>query len=146
MVPRAVRDGVYRLVARNRYRWFGHRDACMVPSPEVMERFLDASEPRQPIETQDPADREPGARAPLRSWALRLIKAYGTEARLILGNASSATDLGQDFGATLTAAEVRWLMDKEYAVSAEDVVWRRSKLGLRLSKEQVAALDAFMAA
>ena len=79
-------------------------------------------------------------------WALRLIKGYGTEARVILGDARAATDLGQDFGATLTQAEVAWLMDKEYAISADDVVWRRSKLGLRLSTEQIAALDAFMAA
>lgn len=79
-------------------------------------------------------------------WALRLIKGYGTEARVILGDAKSAGDLGQDFGATLTEAEVKWLMAKEYAVSADDVVWRRSKLGLRLTPDQIAALDAFMAA
>ncbi|HEV8035123.1 glycerol-3-phosphate dehydrogenase [Yoonia sp.] len=79
-------------------------------------------------------------------WALRLIKAYGTEARAILGKASAAKDLGQDFGATLTAAEVKWLMAHEYARTAEDVVWRRSKLGLRLTPDQVAGLDAFMAA
>ena len=80
------------------------------------------------------------------AWALRLIKGYGTEARDILGDATVTDDLGQDFGATLTAAEVKWLMAKEYAQTAEDVVWRRSKLGLRLSADQVAALDAFMAA
>lgn len=80
------------------------------------------------------------------AWALRLIKGYGTEARDILGTATTAADLGQDFGATLTAAEVKWLMSKEYAQTAEDVVWRRSKLGLRMTKEQIAALDAFMAA
>ncbi|WP_400088559.1 glycerol-3-phosphate dehydrogenase [Yoonia sp. R78084] len=79
-------------------------------------------------------------------WALRLIKAYGTEARAILGEASAAKDLGQDFGATLTEAEVKWLMTREYARTAEDVVWRRSKLGLRLTPDQVAGLDAFMAA
>ncbi len=79
-------------------------------------------------------------------WALRLIKGYGTEACVILGDAKSAGDLGQDFGATLTEAEVKWLMAKEYAVSADDVVWRRSKLGLRLTPGQIAALDAFMAA
>ena len=79
-------------------------------------------------------------------WALRLIKGYGTEARAIMGDAKDAADLGQDFGATLTAAEVKWLMDKEYARSAEDVVWRRSKLGLRLSADQIATLDAYMAA
>ena len=55
-------------------------------------------------------------------------------------------DLGQDFGATLSEAEVKWLMAKEYACTAEDAVWRRSKLCLRLSTEQIAALDAFMAA
>ncbi len=80
------------------------------------------------------------------AWALRLIKGYGTEARAILGTASATADLGRDFGATLTAAEVKWLMAKEYARTAEDVVWRRSKLGLRLDKDQIAALDAFMAA
>ncbi|PJI91681.1 homodimeric glycerol 3-phosphate dehydrogenase (quinone) [Yoonia maricola] len=80
------------------------------------------------------------------NWALRLIKGYGTEARTVLGDAKSAADLGRDFGGTLTEAEVKWLMAKEYALSAEDVVWRRSKLGLRLTSDQVATLDAFMAA
>ena len=79
-------------------------------------------------------------------WALRMIRAYGTEAVEILGDATSAADLGQDFGATLTAAEVRWLREKEFACSAEDIVWRRSKLGLRMSAEEVAALDAYLAA
>jgi glycerol-3-phosphate dehydrogenase len=77
-------------------------------------------------------------------WALRLIKGYGTEARIILGQARSAADLGPDFGATLTGAELRWLMTREYARTAEDVVWRRSKLGLRLTADQVAAIDAWM--
>lgn len=79
-------------------------------------------------------------------WALRLIRGYGIEAKDILGNAKTATDLGRDFGATLTEAEVKWLMSKEYAQTAEDVVWRRTKLGLRLSQDQIAALDAFMTA
>lgn len=80
------------------------------------------------------------------AWALRLIKAYGTEAREILGKATSAADLGPDFGATLTGAEVTWLMRREFARTAEDVLWRRSKLGLRLDQGQVAELDAFMQA
>jgi len=79
-------------------------------------------------------------------WAKRLIRAYGTDARLILGAAKSAEDLGQDFGATLRAAELRWLMEKEFARSAEDVVWRRSKLGLRLSEAQIKVLDDWMTA
>ncbi|WP_375279513.1 glycerol-3-phosphate dehydrogenase [Pseudooctadecabacter sp.] len=77
-------------------------------------------------------------------WAKRLVRAYGTDAKNVLGMAKSAADLGQDFGATLTEAEVRWLMDKEYARRAEDVVWRRNKLGLRLNDMQIAALDAWM--
>ena len=77
-------------------------------------------------------------------WAKRLIRAYGTEAREILGDAESADDLGRDFGASLSEAELRWLMAREYAVTAEDVVWRRSKLGLRLSEGQIAEIDSFM--
>lgn len=78
-------------------------------------------------------------------WARRLVRAYGTEAGGILGDAKNASDLGRDFGATLTEAEVIWLMKNEYARAAEDVVWRRSKLGLRLSTAQVDALDDWMA-
>ncbi|MHA7889088.1 glycerol-3-phosphate dehydrogenase [Roseicyclus sp.] len=77
-------------------------------------------------------------------WARRLVRAYGTEARLVLGDATSAADLGQDFGATLTEGEVLWLMSHEYARRAEDVLWRRSKLGLRLSDDQARALDDWM--
>jgi glycerol-3-phosphate dehydrogenase len=77
-------------------------------------------------------------------WAARLIRAYGSEAAVLLGQAKTAGDLGQDFGATLTEAEVRWLMAHEFALRAEDVVLRRTKLGLRLSAEQIAALDEFM--
>ena len=79
-------------------------------------------------------------------WAKRLVRAYGTEARVILDDAKTAEDLGADFGATLTEAEVIWLMDHEYARRAEDVVWRRNKLGLRMSDQQVAMLDAWMVA
>jgi glycerol-3-phosphate dehydrogenase len=79
-------------------------------------------------------------------WAARLIRAYGTEAATMLGHATQTSDLGQDFGATLSEAEVRWLMTHEFAQTATDVVWRRTKLGLRLTKAQVAQLDAFMTA
>jgi glycerol-3-phosphate dehydrogenase len=78
--------------------------------------------------------------------ALRLVRAYGTDAELMLEGAGSLQDLGEAFGASLTAREVAWLMDKEYACTAEDVVWRRSKLGLRMSAEEIAALDAWMQA
>ncbi|THH35376.1 glycerol-3-phosphate dehydrogenase [Aliishimia ponticola] len=79
-------------------------------------------------------------------WALRLVRAYGTESAEMLSGAATAEDLGRDFGATLTEAEVRWLMRQEFARTAEDVVWRRSKLGLRLSAGEIADLDTWMAA
>jgi glycerol-3-phosphate dehydrogenase len=78
-------------------------------------------------------------------WARRLVRAYGTEARDLLGKAANTTDLGRNFGATLTEAEVRWLMTQEYAQSAEDVLWRRSKLGLRFDQNQVAVLEEWIA-
>jgi len=77
-------------------------------------------------------------------WALRLIRAYGTLAAKMIGDATTVTDLGTDFGATLTAREIDWLMAEEYAQTAEDVVWRRSKLGLRLTPAQIAAIDDYM--
>lgn len=77
--------------------------------------------------------------------ARRMIRAYGTEAPAVLGAAQSSDDLGRAFGAGLTEAEVRWLMDKEYAKTAEDVVWRRTKLGLRMTGDEIAALDRWMA-
>ncbi|WP_233270407.1 glycerol-3-phosphate dehydrogenase [Chachezhania sediminis] len=79
-------------------------------------------------------------------WARRLFRAYGTEAHAILGEAQSPGDLGQDFGATLTGREVAWLMDREYARTVEDVLWRRSKLGLRLGPDKVALLRSWMKA
>jgi glycerol-3-phosphate dehydrogenase len=78
--------------------------------------------------------------------ANRLAHAYGTRAAKVLGSAKSMADLGQSFGAGLTESEVRYLMSVEWACTAEDVVWRRSKLGLRLSADEVAALDAWIAA
>ncbi|MDB5549437.1 MAG: glycerol-3-phosphate dehydrogenase [Tardiphaga sp.] len=76
--------------------------------------------------------------------ALRLAHAYGTRATVMLGNATSSDALGRDFGATLTEREVNYLVAHEWAISAEDIVWRRSKLGLRLSNEQIAALDDWL--
>ncbi len=62
----------------------------------------------------------------------------------MLGAATSERDLGAAFGATLTEAEVRYLIEQEWARTAEDVVWRRSKLGLRLTSAEIGALDAWM--
>ena len=78
-------------------------------------------------------------------WAGRLVRAYGTEAAEILGDARDPAGLGRDFGATLTEAEVRWLVAHEFARSADDILWRRSKLGLRIPPDGVAALRVFVA-
>ena len=77
-------------------------------------------------------------------WADRLVKAYGVDSFDILGTAKSKVDLGQDFGANLTEAEVNWLIHNEFARCAEDIVWRRSKLGLRLNAGEIKALDLWV--
>ena len=41
ILPRFLRDGIYNLIARNRYRLFGKKDACWIPTPELKERFLE---------------------------------------------------------------------------------------------------------
>jgi glycerol-3-phosphate dehydrogenase len=76
--------------------------------------------------------------------ARRLSRLYGTRANSLLGLARSNADLGRHFGGELHEAEVRYLVENEWAVTAEDVLWRRTKRGLHLSREQVAALDEFM--
>ncbi len=78
------------------------------------------------------------------SHASRLAHAYGTRARKMLGAAASLDDLGHSFGADLTESEVKYLVAEEWACTAEDIVWRRSKLGLRLSPAQIASLDEWL--
>lgn len=78
--------------------------------------------------------------------AARLVRTYGTETFDLLNGAMRAEDLGTDFGATLTAAEVNWLVTREYARKADDILWRRTRLGLHMDEGQIAALDTFMAA
>lgn len=75
----------------------------------------------------------------------RLARSYGTRARDLLAGATSIDDLGPHFGADLYGREVAYLMQHEWARRAEDVLWRRSKLGLRVSAEQAQALEAWMA-
>ncbi|MFD1198396.1 glycerol-3-phosphate dehydrogenase [Brucella gallinifaecis] len=78
--------------------------------------------------------------------ARRLFRLYGTRARIILGKSSLLSDLGQHFGADLYEAELRYLMAHEWAYTAEDILWRRTKLGLRMNAIEVAALTAFIEA
>ena len=76
----------------------------------------------------------------------RLAHAYGTRAYRWLGDAKSADDLGRWFGATLTEAEINYLMSFEWACTADDILWRRTKLGLRLKPSELADLQAWMSA
>jgi glycerol-3-phosphate dehydrogenase len=79
------------------------------------------------------------------AWAMRLVRTYGTEAAVMLDGAATATELGEDFGATLSEREVRWLLRHEWARTAEDILWRRTKLGLRLDPAEIARLGAWLA-
>lgn len=76
LIPRVAREAIYRGVARNRYRWFGHRDVCRIPTPDVVNRFLDADETTAPPTIEDPADLPDDERRWLRSWAVRFAIAY----------------------------------------------------------------------
>ncbi len=76
--------------------------------------------------------------------AARLARSYGSEARRLLDGAWRPADLGQAFGAGLSAREVDWLRSEEWAASAEDILWRRSKLGLHLAPDAIAALEQYL--
>ena len=76
--------------------------------------------------------------------AKRMFRAYGTLADEIIGDAKSAADLGESFG-FLSEREINYLIDREWAHTAEDILWRRSKLGLHLKDEEQTALRSFLA-
>ena len=79
-----------------------------------------------------------------KSVARRLVRAYGTDSWRILQKIASVNDLGTDFGAGVFAAELDWVVENEWVSSAEDFVWRRTRLGLRLSVEQIAVIDDYI--
>ena len=74
----------------------------------------------------------------------RMVRAYGTRIWEILGDAAAAADLGHDFGCGLTGREVDYLMTQEWACTPEDVLWRRSKLGISMPPEQAGQLGDWM--
>ena len=75
---------------------------------------------------------------------VRLARAYGTRVETILGKARSADDLGADFGAGLFQTEIDYLIGQEFALTAEDILWRRSKQGLHLSPVERARVSAYV--
>jgi glycerol-3-phosphate dehydrogenase len=98
---------------------------------ERFEAELDAARDRWPFLTE--------------ARARRLLAAYGSRLKDILGDAKSRAELGPGFGPELTGAEVRHLMTKEWARFPDDILWRRSKLGLTMPSADRDALAAFMA-
>ena len=67
--------------------------------------------------------------------ARRYARAYGTRVDRLLAGARSLTELGEDFGGGLYGAEIDYLVSQEWAQTADDILWRRSKLGLHVSAE-----------
>ena len=78
------------------------------------------------------------------SYAHRLMRLYGSLSREILGNAMTYGELGRFFGGNLYENEVRYLMEREWAMSVEDILWRRTKEGLNLSDSEVRTLSDFL--
>lgn len=76
--------------------------------------------------------------------AQRLLRTYGTEVFDVLGDAGGADDLGEDFGAGISAAELDWAARMEWVQTGEDFLWRRTKLGLRLTEDQRARVAAYL--
>jgi glycerol-3-phosphate dehydrogenase len=74
----------------------------------------------------------------------RMSQAYGTRLRRVIGEADSLGDLGRYFGGDLYEVEVRYLVEHEFARTAEDVLWRRSKLGLVLGQDEVRGLEYYL--
>ena len=75
----------------------------------------------------------------------RMFRAYGTDINKIFANVQSKKDLGKNFG-PLYECEINWLKQEEFAQTADDILWRRSKLGLHLSKTEIAALNSHIKA
>jgi glycerol-3-phosphate dehydrogenase len=73
----------------------------------------------------------------------RLVRSYGTLAWTLLGDSKTIEDLGQNMGHSLTERELRYLISDEWALSADDVLWRRTKLGIRFSPAQINELKAW---
>lgn len=76
--------------------------------------------------------------------ARRLVRTYGTDARRILSGSKQASDLGEDFGAGITARELDWTIGREWVRNADDFLWRRTKLGLRMLPDQAQAIDDYI--
>ena len=80
------------------------------------------------------------------STSERLARTYGTMARAIVADIAGPEDLGIHFGAGLYEREVMHLVDNEWAMTADDILWRRTKLGLRLNEQECRRLSDWLSA
>lgn len=111
----------------------GWTDAAPLPGGDIasFEAFLKELSQRYP-------DLDPG-------WLRTLSRRHGTRVRSMLDGARSMADLGRDFGGGLYECEVTFLRREEWAIDAEDILWRRTKCGLHMTPEQRAAFADYMA-
>lgn len=77
--------------------------------------------------------------------ARRLVRAYGTDAQIIVKGVASEKDMGTHFGHGIYARELDWTIAHEWVMTAEDYLWRRTKMGLRVSSEQTTEISAYIA-
>lgn len=77
--------------------------------------------------------------------ASRLSGTYGNLSARLLGESHSLDDLGEHFGAGLYAVEVDYLIEHEWAYQIEDILWRRTKLGIELDESGKTRLEAYLA-
>ena len=78
------------------------------------------------------------------SWAARMVRMYGTNAAKIIAAIAQTPDQKKNFGCDVTAAELDWGIQNEFVQTADDFVWRRTRLGLKLTSEQIEAIDAYI--
>jgi len=78
------------------------------------------------------------------AMSTRFVSSYGSLIYTLLEGCNSIADLGQDFGAGLYEKEVKYMVEQEWATCAEDVIWRRSKLGLHLTEQQIETIELFI--
>jgi glycerol-3-phosphate dehydrogenase len=74
-----------------------------------------------------------------------IVRRHGARSELVLSKAGRPEDLGTNFGAGLTAREIDCLIADEWAETAEDILWRRTKCGLHMDAAQRAAVEAYLA-
>lgn len=120
-----------RMTMLSRKHW---TDSCPLPGGDFpvtgVRSLIDGMRERYPFLTPD--------------WAARLVRSYGTLVPTVLGDAATLADCGLYFGHGLTEREVRYLMQREWTQTSDDILWRRSKLGLHLTDEQRAAVTEFV--